>query len=305
MYNTKTFNKLIFINYFIEELYISNKDFKVDCENSAMFLVMMSLLKNSYSLDVKTDPLIIVNKEYYNRLNFKDSQIKFLRIHWKKSNYYPVNWFEGDGLAFQESKENNKGSLSAYALFKFLVYSNLIYSLQELQIRLYSKEDNFENDINDLLATLKKTTTKLINIKIFVSYIYPNLLITNPKLDLEYISYVTPEYQSYEKLYDLVVNSTVYDTLPSNRLDRFIYKLTHENKQYTDEIQILINDLLEKRGIQKENRYYKYLEIIDKWYFSANFDFIDNEIFNWSIFVYYSKISKIQEVNDLANKIEK
>ena len=135
--------------------------------------------------------------------------------------------------------------------------------------------------------------------------VYPNLLITNPKLDLEYISYVTPEYQSYEKLYDLVVNSTVYDTLPSNRLDRFIYKLTHENKQYTDEIQILINDLLEKRGIQKENRYYKYLEIIDKWYFSANFDFIDNEIFNWSIFVYYSKISKIQEVNDLANKIEK
>ena len=172
-----------------------------------------------------------------------------------------------------------------------------------MQIRLYSKEDNFENDINDLLATFKKTTPKQINIKILVSYIYPNLLIFNPKLDLEYISYVTPEYQSYDELYDLVAKSTVYDTLPSNRLDRFIYNLRHEDKQYTDEIQILINDLLEKRGIQRRNIYY--LDIINKWYFSANFDFIDNDVFNWSISVYYSKINKIQDVKDLASKIEK
>ena len=168
---------------------------------------------------------------------------------------------------------------------------------------LYSKEDNFENDINDLLTLFKKTTTKLINIKIFVSYIYPNLLIFNPKLDLEYISYHPPDVQTYEMLYDLVAKSTVYDTLPSNRLDRFIYNLTHENEQYTDEIQILINDLLEKRGIQWRDRYYLY--IINKWYFLANFDLIDNDVFNWSISVYYSKISKIQEVKNLANKIEK
>ena len=204
---------------------------------------------------------------------------------------------------FQEYKENNKGSLSAYALFKFLVYSNFIYSLQELQIFLCSKEDNFENDMNDLLATFRKTTPKLINIKISVSYIFPNLLIYNPKLDLEYISYAPPHFQSYDELYDLVVKSTVYDTLPSNRLDRFIYKLTHEDEQYTREIQKLINDLLEKRGIQR--RKYNYLYIINKWYFSANFDFIDNDVFNWSISLYYSKINKIQEVKDLANKIEK
>ena len=173
-----------------------------------------------------------------------------------------------------------------------------------MQIRLSSKEDNFENDINDLLTAFRKTTPQLINIKILVSYIYPNLLIFNPKLDLEYKLYVAPpEYQSYDELYDLVAKSTVYDTLPFNRLDRFIYYLTHEDKQYTGEINILINDLLEKRGIQRENRYY--LNIINKWYFSANFDFIDNDVFDWSISVYYSKISKIQEVKDLANKIEK
>ena len=298
------FKKLIPINYFIEELHISNKDFRVDCSNASMFLVMMSLLKNSYSLDVYIDPLIIVSKEYYDLLNFEDSQIKFLRIEWKPSNLYPVNWFEGNGWAFQEYKENNEGSLSAYALFKFLVYSNFIYSLQELHIRLCSKEDSFENDINNLLAAFRKSTPKLINIKIFVSYIYLNLLISNSKLDLEYLLYTNPPHsQSYDELYDLVAKSTVYDTLPSNRLDRFIYKLTHEDEQYTREIQILINDLLEKRGIKWRDRYY--LDILEKWYFSANFDFIDNNVFNWSISVYYSKISKIQEVKDLANKIEK
>ena len=95
----------------------------------------------------------------------------------------------------------------------------------------------------------------------------------------------------------------MYDTLPSNRLDRFIYKLTHEDEQYTDEINKLINNLLEKRGIQRRKCYY--LGIINKWYFSANFDFIDNDVFNCSISVYYSKINKIQEIKDLANKIEK
>ena len=160
-----------------------------------------------------------------------------------------------------------------------------------------------KKNINDLLAAFRNTTPKLINIKIFVSYIYPNLLIFNPKLDLEYISYAPPHYQSYDKLYDLVAKSTVYDTLPSNQLDRFIYKLTHEDQQYTDEIEKLIDDLLEKRGIQW--RKYYYLDIINKWYFSVNFDFIENDVFNWSISVYYSKINKIQEVKDIANKIEK
>ena len=172
-----------------------------------------------------------------------------------------------------------------------------------MQIRLCSKEDNFENDIIDLLAIFKKSTPKLINIKIFVSYIHPSLIIFNPKLDLEYISYHPPHEQTYEMLYELVAKSTVYDTLPSNRLDRFIYNLTHEDEQYTREIEELIDDLLEKRGIQR--REYNYLGIINKWYFSANFDYIDNDVFNWSISVYYSKINKIHEVKNLANKIEK
>ena len=163
----------------------------------------------------------VVSKEYYDLLNFEDWRIKFLMIEWNKSNYYPVNWFEGDGWEFKKYNKNYKGSLSAYALFKFLVYSNFIYSLQELQIRLYSKEDNFENEINDLLATFRKSTTTLINIKILVNYKYPNLLISNPKLDLEYIPYHSPDYHTYEMLYELVAKNTVYGTLPSNRLDRF------------------------------------------------------------------------------------
>ena len=173
-----------------------------------------------------------------------------------------------------------------------------------MQIRLYSKEDNFENDINDLLIAFRKSNPKLINIKILVSYSYPNLLIFNPKLDLEYRSYRALHYQSYEELYDLVTNSKVYDILPSKRIDRFIYKLKHEDKQFTDEIEILINDLLQKRGFQRRNYYY-YLGIISEWYFSANFDFIENDVFDWSISVYNSKINTLQEIKNLANKIEK
>ena len=129
------------------------------------------------------------------------------------------------------------------------------------------------------------------------------MFISNPKLDLEYVSYHNLHDQSYDELYELVAKSTVYDTLPSNRLDRFIYKLTHEDKQYTNEIEILIQDLLQKRGNLKRNIYY--LNIISKWYFSANFDFIENDVFDWSISVYNSKINTLQEIKDLANKIEK
>ena len=65
----------------------------------------------------------------------------------------------------------------------------------------------------------------------------------------------------------------------------------------------MINDLLEKRGVKR--RKYYYLGIIMKWYFLANFDFIENDVFNWSISVYNSKINKIQETKELENKIEK
>ena len=146
--------------------------------------------------------------------------------------------------------------------------------------------------------------TKLINIKIIISYTFPNLIIFNHKLDLEYISYGKSHIQSYDELYDLVAKNTVYDTLPFSRLDRFIYNLTHEDRQYTNEIQILINILVhKKRLIQLRDIYH--LDIIHRWYFSANFDFIENDIFNWSISVYNSKINKIQEIKDLFNKIEK
>ena len=135
------------------------------------------------------------------------------------------------------------------------------------------------------------------------SYVYPNLLITNPKLDLEYLSYHSYDVQSYDELFDLVTNSTVYDTLPAKQLDRFIYNLTHEDEKYTREIQELLNDLLDKRGIQRRDKYY--LEIINKWYFSVNFDFVENDVFNWSISVYYSKINRIHAIKDLVNKIQK
>ena len=50
----------------------------------------------------------------------------------------PVNKFKDDEWTFNEDPEDNELieeiSLSAYTLFKFLLYTNLIYSVEEIEI---------------------------------------------------------------------------------------------------------------------------------------------------------------------------
>ena len=51
---------------------------------------------------------------------------------------YPINKFANNKWTFNEDLEDKELieeiSLSAYALFKFLLYTNLIYSVEEIEI---------------------------------------------------------------------------------------------------------------------------------------------------------------------------
>ena len=76
--------------------------FKFIENNPWIFLMIMSMLRRSYSIKLKIFPLIIVNKEYYKLLKFDDPQIKFLDIDWYLYPYYPVNNFKGSWWLFDK-----------------------------------------------------------------------------------------------------------------------------------------------------------------------------------------------------------
>ena len=82
----------------------------------------------------------------------------------------PINRFENNEWAFNEDVENKmlieEISLSAYALFKFLLYTNLIYSVEEIEIngdflteiikaKLYYQLDKWRNMYHTTLSPIK------------------------------------------------------------------------------------------------------------------------------------------------------
>ena len=80
---------------------------------------------------------MIVSKEFYELFDFNDCQVKYLSIE-IYSLLSPVNKFEDDEWTFNEDLEDKELieeiSLSAYVLFKFLLYTNLIYSVKVIEI---------------------------------------------------------------------------------------------------------------------------------------------------------------------------
>ena len=104
-------------------------DYHLNSINPSMFLIMMSVLNKSHSLQLSISPLMVISKEYYELLNFDESKVKYLSIKWNQL-IYPINKFENNRWWFDKSLENYKKieeiSLSAYALFKFLVWMNIL-----------------------------------------------------------------------------------------------------------------------------------------------------------------------------------
>ena len=102
-----------------------------------MLLILTSILRSSKSLKIKFYSPILVSEEFYELFDFDNPQIKYLSIEWDIF-LNPINIFANDRWKFNEDQEDKELieeiSLSAYALFKFLLYTNLIYSVEEIEI---------------------------------------------------------------------------------------------------------------------------------------------------------------------------
>ena len=138
------------------------------CSNPWVFLIIMSMLRKWNSVKCKILPLIITSKEFYDLLDFDQPKIKFLQIGSYFSPFYPVNFFHEDSWFYEEEFDDEyeiyKSSLSAYAIFKFLVNSNFIDSLEEIRIICTNCKDNFEEVLRNLI--LEKFPSKAITLKV-------------------------------------------------------------------------------------------------------------------------------------------
>ena len=65
---------------------------------------------------------------------------------------YPINKFENNEWTFNEDLEDKELIeeifLSAYALLKFLIYTNLIYSVEEIEINGYFLTEKIKDKLN-------------------------------------------------------------------------------------------------------------------------------------------------------------
>ena len=102
-----------------------------------MLLILTSILRSSKSLKINIYSPILVSEEFYKLFDFSNPEVKYLSIELHNS-LTPVNKFEDNKWIFNEYLDDKKLieeiSLSAYVLFKFLLYSNFIYSVEEIKI---------------------------------------------------------------------------------------------------------------------------------------------------------------------------
>ena len=138
------------------------------------------------------------------------------------------------------------------------------------------------------------TTSQHINIAVSIYSVYPNIEIINWEEDWKYISYESPETTSFNKVYDVVSNWKAYSIIASNRLNMFIYNLTNEDDNYTNEIEMLLNSLL--NNLYSHNRNYRLLKIIDKWYYSISFDHYNSKMYDWTIIVFNLKVNHLSSL---------
>ena len=104
-----------------------------------MLLILTSILLSSKSLKINIVSPILVSEDFYELFDFDNPQVKYLSIEWGIL-LNPINEFADYEWTFNEDLEDKELikeiSLSAYALFKFLLYTNLIYSVEEIEINM-------------------------------------------------------------------------------------------------------------------------------------------------------------------------
>ena len=238
-------------------------------------------------------------------LPFDDPKIKYLTIIWSDSNYYPVNKFQDDGWIFNKYLEDNElinsVSLSAYAIFKFLVYSKFIYSLKEIRIVWNSSNQSMLKDILELFRNRKDKNVVPNFFLIKVVWKYPNINILHFEKDVKYTHFNRYYRLKYEDAYNEIINSKIYDNMSFNDVNNLIYKVMNEGDSIK-EIHSLIYSILTKLGHHQDNLF---LYATNEWYFSAVFYSYKDTIYDWTVTLYKSKLDNIDKTLTSKDKIEK
>ena len=119
-----------------------------------MLLILTTILRGSKSLKINIYSPILVSEEFYELFDFDNPQIKYLSIEWDIL-LNPINKFENNKWTFKEDLEDKELieeiSLSGYALFKFLLYTNLIYSVEQIEINGESLTEKIKAKLYDQL----------------------------------------------------------------------------------------------------------------------------------------------------------
>ena len=152
-----------------------------------MLLILTSILRNSKSLKIKLYSPILVLEELYELFDFDNPQIKYLSIEWDDS-LYPVNKLKKNKWIYKEVL-NDKELIEeishfAYALFKFLLFTNLIYSVEKIEIngKLLTEKiiDKLDYQLNKWRSIHHTAVNPIKNIY----YKFPNLQLNNNQDDV-------------------------------------------------------------------------------------------------------------------------
>ena len=125
----------------------------------------------------------------------------------------------------ENNEWNESISLSAYAVFKFLVHSNFIYSLEEIRVKVSSAQDTFKYDFNRLLDDFKIYSTRKINLKLStVWYTLPWIQTHDLRGTIKHFSFNINTVNSYNKIIEILYNDESTDLVQNKDYGSIVYK---------------------------------------------------------------------------------
>ena len=255
------------------------------------------MLRKSRSLKIKIFSLILISKEYYKLLDFEASKVKYLQIDSYMYPYYPVNKFENQMWNFDQKEEGSydfhKFSLSAYAIFKFLVHSNLIYSIEEIKIVWPWHKDSFEEDFNNLLNEFREILKKPL--KVHVHHNLPNFEIININKMLDYYGYCSYNSFTYDKMYETINDRKDIEWIHEDDFDKLLYNSAMEDNAYVTKINELFADLFSRTEFIYE---YNLKTFITECYHIITFDYYSDKLYNWTFNVFIRKIDDAKNLHE-------
>ena len=238
-----------------------------------MLLILTSILRSSKSLKINIYSPILISEGFYKLFDFRNPQIKYLSIEWGVL-LTPVNKFKNNEWIFIKDLEDKELieeiSLSAYALFKFLLYTNLIYSVEEIEI---SGEFLTEKEKDKLYYHIDKRRNLHITALNPIKNIYqnfPNLQFNNNK-DNRACNFK-------DHIPGMILKDSFQEYNPLIFEEKYMYI---DNQKYISEIEFLFKYFNKIENINNNNNIV--YTIFKYFYWKITFYFYQDSLFDVSI----------------------